>query len=74
MNLKEIEREISLLAVEDRARLMERLIRSLDTGEDVNSEEAWLDEAERRYRDYKAGKLTSKSADTVFDEAKSKLK
>lgn len=74
MNLKEIEREISRLAVEDRARLMERLIQSLDTGEDVDSEGAWLDEAERRYGDYKAGKLSSKSADTVFDEAKSKLK
>lgn len=73
-NLKDLEDRIAQLSPEDRARLIQDLIRSLDTGEDVDAEDAWLAVAERRYQDYRAGKLTSKSADEVFEEALSKLK
>lgn len=74
VKLKDVESQVAQLTEEDRARLVEQLIRSLDTGEDVDAEKAWLDEAERRYREYRAGKLTSKSADAVFEDALSNLK
>lgn len=73
-NLKDLEDRIAQLSPEDRARLIQDLIRSLDTGEDVDAEDAWLAVAEQRYQDYRAGKLTSKSADEVFEEALTKLK
>ncbi len=72
-NLKELEDRIAQLSAEDRSRLMEGLIRSLDTGEDEDAEAAWLEVAEQRYQEYRAGKLSSKSADLVFEEAQSKL-
>ncbi|MHB8473868.1 MAG: addiction module protein [Gammaproteobacteria bacterium] len=37
------------MSSEERARLIHRLIRSLDTGEDVDAEAAWLKVAEQRY-------------------------
>jgi len=46
----------------------------LDSGDDVDAEEAWLNEAERRYQEYRAGKLASRSADAVFEDALSNLK
>jgi len=73
-NLKDLEDRIAQLSSEDRSRLIQGLIRSLDTGEDVDAETAWLEVAEQRYQDYRAGKLTSKSADQVIEEAYSKLK
>lgn len=73
-NLKEIEDRIAQLSTEERSRLIQGLIRTLDTGQDVDAEAAWLEVAEQRYQDYRAGKLSSKSADKVFEEARSKLK
>jgi len=73
-NLKEIEDRIAQLSTEERSRLIQGLIRTLDTGEDVDAEAAWLEVAEQRYQDYRAGKLTSKSAVEVFEEARTKLK
>jgi putative addiction module component (TIGR02574 family) len=73
-NLKEIEERIAQLSAEERSRLIQDLIRSLDTGEDVDAEATWLEVAEQRYQDYRAGKLTSKAADEVFEEARSMLK
>lgn len=74
VKLEDVENQVAQLTEDDRVRLVEQLIRSLDSGEDVDAEKAWLDEAERRYKDYRAGKLSSKSADAVFEEALSNLK
>lgn len=72
--IKEIEHEALNLPVQDRALLAEHLINSPDTAEDLEAEKLWIDEAERRYREYKAGKVKSKPAKQVFKEAYSKLK
>ncbi len=45
-NLKEIEDRIAQLSTEERSRLIQGLIRTLDTGEDVDAEAAWLKVAE----------------------------
>lgn len=74
VKLEDVENQVAQLTEDDRARLVEQLIRSLDSGEDVDAENAWLDEAEKRYQEYRAGKLTSKAADAVFEDVLSNLK
>ena len=71
--LSEIETEVMQLSRQERAVLVEHLLTTLDVGEDVDAEELWLQEAERRYQEYRAGRLASKSAEQVFEDAKKKL-
>lgn len=73
LKVKEIEEEALRLPSCERAQLAERLIHSLDK-EDPEAEKLWIEEAERRYRAYKEGKVKTKSADLVFKEARSKFK
>ena len=47
--LSEIETEAMQLSRQEQAVLVERLLTTLDVGEDVDAEELWLQEAERRY-------------------------
>jgi putative addiction module component (TIGR02574 family) len=71
--LSEIESEAMQLSRKERATLIERLIPTLDVGEDVEAEELWLQEAERRYEEYRAGRIASKPTDQVFADAKKSL-
>lgn len=73
MKVKEIIEEVLRLSSHDRAQLAENLIKSLDEQEDPEAEKLWVDEAERRYKEYKEGKLKAKSSDLVFKEARSKI-
>ena len=72
-NVAELEREALALPEEDRARLAERLLQTLAPGEDVDAEEEWLAEAERRYREYQAGRMTARSSEQVLKDARKKL-
>jgi putative addiction module component (TIGR02574 family) len=71
--LSEIESEAMLLSRQERAMLVERLLTTLDVGEDVDAEELWLQEAERRYQEYRTGRIMSKPAAQVFEDAKKRL-
>lgn len=73
-SVTELEQEARHLPAQDRALLAQHLIASIDPGEDVDAEAAWLEEAERRYQSYRQGKLAAKRADQVFREVKSQLK
>lgn len=73
-SVAELEREARRLPEQERALLAQHLIASIDPGEDIDAEAAWLEEAERRYQAYRQGKLTAKPVDQVFREAKSQLK
>ena len=66
-DLSHIELEARRLPSKDRARLIRRLIASLDAGEDIDAEEQWLDEAERRLDAYRRGELTALPGEEVFD-------
>ncbi|MEW6352040.1 MAG: addiction module protein [Thermodesulfobacteriota bacterium] len=66
----EIENDAYQLSAQERALLVKRLLLTLDPGEDVDAEELWLDEAERRYQEYREGRIGSKSASQVFEDAK----
>jgi hypothetical protein len=55
---------------EERALLGECLLNTLDVSQDIDAAELWLQEAERRYQEYHAGWIASKSAEQVFEDAK----
>lgn len=69
-SLAEIEEEVLQLSEQDRATLAEHLLHCLMPGEDVDAENEWLEEAERRYKAYREGKINSRPADEVFREAR----
>ncbi|MBI5233215.1 MAG: addiction module protein [Deltaproteobacteria bacterium] len=71
--IKEIEEEALRLPSHERALLAEHLIYSLDEEEDLNADRLWIEEAQRRYQEYKQGKVKAISAELVFKEARSKL-
>ncbi|MEQ1802618.1 MAG: addiction module protein [Gammaproteobacteria bacterium] len=67
-DLSRLEAEARQLAPRDRARLVRRLIATLDSGEDQDAEQLWLDEAERRLAAYRRGETTAIPGDEVFGE------
>ncbi len=71
--MKEIEKQALQLSVNERAQLIESLMRSLDGEEDPDAERAWIEEAKRRHREIQLGEVTGKPADQVFKEARSRL-
>jgi putative addiction module component (TIGR02574 family) len=66
--LNEIAKDAMELPLRERALLVEHLLATLDKGEDVDAEEMWLEEAEKRYQNYRAGKIRAKPADKVFEQ------
>jgi len=72
--LENVEREAFSLTAPDRARLAMDLIKSLDNQDDADAEELWLQEAERRYREYREGNLPTRPAEDVFRDAFAKLR
>ena len=73
-NLKECETLALRLKPKERAALAEHLIASLDQLEDTEVERLWLEEADRRYKQYKNGNITARPARYVLRDARSVLK
>lgn len=72
-NVHEIEEKALKLSLHERAMLAEHLIQSLEDEDDTDLERLWIEEAERRYKEYKEGKVKAKSAVLVFKDAYSKI-
>ena len=72
--LKKIESEIFSLSHQERAFLADRLLSSLDGAAVNDVDAAWIEEAERRYQEYKNGKRKGIPAEQVFADAKQFLK
>lgn len=66
---EEVLRTALSLSVQDRASLAEKLLASLDELSEEEAERLWTDEAERRLREYRAGRAKGVSADEVFQKA-----
>ena len=71
--LKAIQYRVLQLPLQERARLAERLLSSLDEVDTIEAEKLWAEEAERRYREYKRGRIRSHPAETVFRRARALL-
>ena len=62
------------LPPEERARLAERLISSLDHEADADSEELWIQEAERRLDELESGVVDAIAAERVIEKARSSVR
>ena len=66
-HVRKIEAEAVQLSKKERAELVRRLIATLDQGHDIDAEQVWLDEAERRLEAYRRGASTAQPGEEVFD-------
>jgi putative addiction module component (TIGR02574 family) len=71
--LKSIEEQASALSAEDRARLAESMLESLQPLI-ADIEAAWAEEIEERVSAFERGELSSSSAVEVFAEARQTLR
>ena len=71
-DLKECETTAMSLPVAERAALAEHLIESLDLLDDAENERLWVDEAERRYQEYKQGRLSARPAAEAIRDARAR--
>ena len=72
--LRKIESELMKLSHRTRARLVKRLLASLDGEPESDSEESWITEATRRDEELQSGKAKGIPAETVFKRARSALR
>jgi putative addiction module component (TIGR02574 family) len=73
-DLKQCEAKALKLRPKDRAILAERLISSLDSLESSENEQLWIEEAERRYKGYRKGKITARPAKEVLWDARNSIR
>ncbi|HEU4886949.1 MAG TPA: addiction module protein [Thermoanaerobaculia bacterium] len=71
-DLKDIAAEALELPLTARAELASQLLDSLDDLSEEENDQLWAQEAERRYAEYKAGKIEAVPADEVFARLRSR--
>ena len=71
--IEELEDEIRSLSADDRMHLLRDLIADLDGAMGRDIEKAWLEEAERRYKELKEGLVAPVPADEVFAQARAQI-
>jgi putative addiction module component (TIGR02574 family) len=69
MKFDEISSAALQLSVEERAQLAGRLLLSLDEPSESEVERLWLEEAERRLKEFREGGVSGIPADEVFRRA-----
>ena len=74
MDLKTIEHEALHLSLEDRAKLAQKLLLSLDTLSKVELEQAWLVDSDRRARELDRGDVKPIPAEEVRRRARALLR
>jgi putative addiction module component (TIGR02574 family) len=72
-NIETLEAKVLSLGIEDRARLAEKLILSLDAPPDEENLRLWVAEAERRLRELRSGKAKEIPARDVFRRARAAI-
>jgi putative addiction module component (TIGR02574 family) len=73
MHLEQVTKEAMKLNIEERAELTQRLLDSLDDAPASEIEKLWLEEAERRLREFREGKTKGIPAEEVFRKAVAEL-
>jgi putative addiction module component (TIGR02574 family) len=72
--LKKVQDDALKLSARSRARLAERLIRSLEETAEPEADREWLVEIERRSVELKSGKVSGVPAGKVFKKARAALR
>jgi putative addiction module component (TIGR02574 family) len=70
----ELEAKIRSLSLEDKTELVRALIAELDGAPEADVERAWLEEAQRRYREVVEGKVQPVPGERVFENLRARLK
>lgn len=73
MRIEDLEAEALRLDPKDRARLAERLLKSLDNLAPDESDRIWAEEAQRRADAQDAGTLSARPAADVFRDARARI-
>lgn len=71
--LEKIESEAKALSWEDQERLVQDLIAGLESRPVSDIDQAWIDEAERRYDEMISGRVEGIPAEQVLREAREQL-
>jgi hypothetical protein len=71
--VKDIEQDIRTLSSEDKVELLRALIAELDMPADPDVERAWLETAQRRYRELVEGKVRGVPGPLVFERLRARL-
>jgi hypothetical protein len=71
--VSEIEQEIRALPDDEKERLLRALLEELDGPPDSSVELAWLEEVQRRSREFDAGLVESIPAEKLFADLRAKL-
>jgi len=74
MTLRTIESAALKLTAEERSKLAALLLSSLDDVDPADAERAWIKEADRRYRDLRAGRAGSIPARQAISSARAALR
>ncbi len=72
-DVAEIEAKIRSLTLKDKTELIRTLIAELDGPADPDVERAWLEEAQRRYREVVEGKVQPVPGERVFANLRARL-
>jgi putative addiction module component (TIGR02574 family) len=72
-SLKEFEAEALKLPSKERAILAEHLIESLDSIDNAENERLWVEEAERRFQEFKKGNVPARPVEDALRDAKASL-
>ncbi len=72
--IEQIETESLKLPAYSRARLVQRLLASLEQVSTRENERLWAEEAERRYQELLSDPTQARDADTVFADLRASLK
>jgi hypothetical protein len=68
-----VEEQAARLSHRERARLALRLIESLEPGQDEDVHQLWLDDAERRLREYDEGDAQARDAEEAISDIERRL-
>ena len=71
---REIEEKVSRLSVEERELLAERLLATVSGTPLTDVDEAWVEEAEKRYSAWKAGRTEVIAAEQALAELRGELR
>ncbi|GAA0701056.1 addiction module protein [Vreelandella titanicae] len=72
MNIQELVSEAESLPVEERARVVDALLRSLNSPES-SIDKQWVDVAQSRLDDIRAGRVVTVSSEQVFASLRARL-
>jgi putative addiction module component (TIGR02574 family) len=73
-DLEQLTQAALLLSSEAKVALVERLLQSLDVDELSELDEAWIEEAEKRYEELHSGKTVGIPAHEVFAQIREELR